>query len=63
MGPIVKFDANGATAGGGSGCTSSDRSDKTGDDKLPLRPRLIAGVQEKVAGASHSRVIPHTTTA
>jgi hypothetical protein len=28
-----------------------------------LRPRLIAGVQGRWAGASHSRVIPHTATA
>ena len=28
-----------------------------------LRPRLIAGVQGRWAGASRSRVIPHTTTA
>src|SRR5262245_28662944 len=28
-----------------------------------LRPRLFAGVQGSWAGASHSRVIPHTTTA
>ena len=35
----------------------------TASQEWSLRPRLIAGVQGSWAGASHSRVLPHATTA